>query len=147
MDFEDIRAELLSAHADLRKRIGEVRTEAAAVSTVGRDHDRLRSLTDALTTALCAHNDREEELLGEVLPTLDAWGPVRREIMTEQHVLEHGHLVDALEGLDSLFQRTARDALIATLDRVIEHMEREEKVILDDPHLRGVGSEVEQFSG
>jgi hypothetical protein len=147
VDFEDIRTELLAEHADLRKRIDEAREAAVAVSSGRSNHGHLQSLTDDLAGALRAHNDREEELLGEVLPTLDAWGHVRREIMTEQHISEHGELADAVEGLDSLFQRTAREAFIATLDRVLEHMEREEKTVLNDPLLRELGSEPEQVSG
>ena len=90
----------------------------------------------AWASALRAHNEHEEELLGKVLPTLDAWGSARREIMTERHVSEHGELAGALEGLDSSFQRTAGDSLIAMLDRVLSHMDREEETLLNDPRLR-----------
>jgi Hemerythrin HHE cation binding domain len=147
MDFEEIRTELLSHHADLRHQVDAMRQAVEAVSRGDSSHAELRSRTDDLAAALRAHNDREEELLGEVLPTLDAWGAVRREIMTEQHASEHGELADALEGLGSLFERTARDSLLATLDRVLEHMAREEKFILNDPFLRDFGMGSEQISG
>ncbi len=67
--------------------------------------------------------------------------------MSEQHVSEHGELANLLEGLDSLFEQTARDALTLTLERVLDHMVREERWILDDPLLRGLGVESTQVSG
>jgi hypothetical protein len=146
MDFEEIRAELLSQHADLRFRIDQTLRAADAVSRGSWSHDELKALVDDLSGSLRRHNAWEEETLGDVLPTIDAWGSVRQEIMTEQHVLEHRHLAEALDGFDFPLERTERDALIVTLGRVLEHMDYEEKVI-NDPRLRNAGIDAEQMSG
>jgi hypothetical protein len=145
MDFEDIRVELLAQHERLRRLIHEARDSAIARAVRSRDTD-LRALVDRLGDHLREHNVREEELLAVVLPTMDAWGTVRQEIMTESHVLEHGELLGALEGMRSSLGSGPCGALLATLDRILEHMVREEK-ILNDPLLRPDGMYAEQESG
>jgi hypothetical protein len=146
MEFEDIRAELLSQHADLRRMIDEMRQCVAVPSPEGAYGASLRTLLDRLLVDLREHNRREEELLGLVLPTIDAWGPVRGEIMNEQHVSEHQELAGALDDLEPVFEQGASAALLATLDRVLDHMAREEKVVLNDRTLAEGSIETGQIS-
>jgi hypothetical protein len=40
-------------------------------------------------TALTEHNQREAELLGEVIPSVDAWGEMRAARMDDLHLKEH----------------------------------------------------------
>jgi len=159
MNIDEIRSELMSQHADLRRMIEDVRgalrvTDAQAFKA---SEGELRARVTELARALQEHNRREEALLGEILPTIDAWGQVRREIMDEQHA-EHGQLIAALVSPDtsggaahgrdsSTIPLPPGDFLLATLARVLDHMEREEKAFLNEALLRDDGIVTDQFSG
>jgi hypothetical protein len=149
MTPSQIRAELLEQHAGLRSLIGDTRKAAEGVGrgrSAGREELLFR--VERLTTALRAHNLREETLLRDVVKNVDAWGPVRVEIMDESHVEEHLELVAALLGTNG-----ASDAEIAgtgvshVLDRLEAHMAREEEVILAENVLRDDGVAIGAFGG
>jgi hypothetical protein len=146
MDLESMRSELSAQHAELRRMIEAVR-ESASEEPAARSGPDLRSRLDELSRSMREHNRREEELLGDVLPTIDAWGSVRRDIMTEQHVSEHGELAAALDDVGPLSEDNECRALLSTLDRVLEHMAREEKAFLSDPLLREDAIAAGQVSG
>jgi hypothetical protein len=144
MKPSEIRSELLAQHADLRDKIAEVRRLAEHWEEGGEGslHHALVRLTDGVRM----HNAREDELMRDIFPTLDAWGPVRAEVMQEEHVLEHGALFASLV--------LARDAsvaspgsVIAVLDSILAHMEREEEVFLGKDVLSDDGIEPDHFGG
>ncbi|HSQ65469.1 MAG TPA: hemerythrin domain-containing protein [Polyangiaceae bacterium] len=131
MKPSDIRSELLRQHDDLRTRIRVTRAVAERC-LAGEDlREELRRLLTALTDAIRAHNSREEALMSKVFPELDAWGPVRREVMVEEHILEHEKLVNALiETNGDSDPRPAAKVALELFDHMAAHMEREEKVFL-----------------
>jgi hypothetical protein len=86
MNLDDIRTELTVQHTNLRQMIEEVRGLAQDSKPTGGE---LRARVDELGEMLREHNRREEELLRGILATIDAWGPIREEIMREHHVTEH----------------------------------------------------------
>ena len=131
MNPSDIRAELLRQHDDLRARIRILRAVTERCLAGENAHDELRRLLTGLTDAVRAHNAREELLMSKVFPELDAWGPVRREVMNEEHILEHEKLVGAL--VDTYAEtegRAAARGVVGLFDEMLGHMEREEKVFL-----------------
>lgn len=146
MDFEAIRTELLRQHQNLRRMIEQTRQSARVPAGSPRTAE-LPVLVDRLAEGLREHNRREEELLATFLPTVDAWGTVRQEVVTREHVSEHDELAGALDDLGSLLAGAAREALLVTLDRVLEHMAREEKMFLTDASLCETGITAEQVSG
>ncbi len=93
--------------------------------------DELKRLLTGLTDAVRAHNAYEEKLMAGVFPWLDAWGPIRHEVMNEEHILEHEKLVNALVETNghSDAEQTAR-VVLDLFDQMARHMEREEKVFL-----------------
>lgn len=108
----------------------------------------LRACLDRLSLLLRAHNGREEELLREILSTVDAWGPARAEIMGEQHVAEHAELSAILGDAKATSDTAIADGgLVLALDRLLEHMVREEKAFLGEDVLRDDSIDVDQFSG
>ena len=117
MNAREIRAELLGQHAEIRALIEEAR---------GGSKTALVRLGDAVRR----HNLREEELLGQLLPTLDAWGPVRTAIMLEEHVAEHGELYAVL--LDAT---RGQRAVAELVEHLLEHMAYEEKTLLAEDLL------------
>jgi hypothetical protein len=132
MDTNQIRIQLLRQHAELRALIGQVRAAIGAPAMRGpKDDDDLVEKVDALAGALQAHNACEERLLEGILSTVDAWGPVRAEIMNERHVAEHKELHAELvdPSLDT-------KSVSRVLDRLLEHIEYEEQSFLNEEVLR-----------
>ncbi len=119
--LKEIRAKLLTQHADIRTRIAETR---AAITTTDQEH--LRQCVGRLADALRTHNVAEEDALKTVLPTLDAWGKERRDVMLSEHVNENSELYSVL-----VENSTGTAAHVATLlDRMVEHMAVEERTFL-----------------
>jgi hypothetical protein len=124
MRFEEIHKELLGQHNEIREVIGLVRSSERA--DCGTHLTRLRDL-------LVVHNAREEELLGRILPKIDAWGEVRALHMSVDHEAEHRsilHYVEKLERMDK-----SADVLELT-DSLIEHLDDEEKTYMNAKVLR-----------
>lgn len=135
MKPSEIRVELLGQHADIRSRIGEMRLLIQQCRAGESTRDELQAALTRLVGLFRKHNLREEQLLRDVLPGVDAWGPARAEIMLEQHTKEHDALYAAL--VDAGAQAGARDVDITRLlDRIVEHMDHEEKIFLAEDVLR-----------
>jgi hypothetical protein len=145
---DEMRAELLAQHQDLRKKIQQIRNSRRP----DRPHEpftfQVRELIAQLLEALTEHNRREEALLGDFLPTVDAWGSVRKELMAEQHQAEHLALCGAFATVTLMSDSgVAAGLLDTTLDCIVEHMEREEKTFLDDIALGVREAVMNQFAG
>jgi hemerythrin len=93
----------------------------------------LPSAIRLLVDAVRRHNQREEHLLRDLIPTVDAWGQMRAEIMTDEHVHEHNLLHRTLLGTPS---ELAGPDISQLLDRLIQHMAREEEAFLNERVLR-----------
>jgi hypothetical protein len=147
MNLEPIRAELMAQHTHLRDVIEDVR--GGLLREAGREPlgAELRARMDELAGGLRKHNLREEELLRGVLATIDAWGLVREDIMSAQHVVEHEELAAALEATAMTETAVDSETVHASLDRLLQHMAREETMFLNEALLRDDGVVAEQFSG
>lgn len=145
MTLTEILEKLLKQHASLRRLIEEVREAAARVPG---SREELGPPLRALGDAVDAHNALEEELLGDVLLTIDAWGPVRAAKMNEQHREEHRRLRDAVRAAAEAddFAAAVRAALPA-MDELLEHMRVEEAEQLNSDVLRDDTIVVDQTDG
>jgi hemerythrin len=124
--LSDIRTTLLKQHADIRAQIEETR-EAAA----GKDAVRQRACLARLVDTMQRHNVAEESVLRAILPTLDAWGPVRQKTMLDEHLAEHTELFATLVEASCAPDPTAASGVIVKLlDRMLVHMAHEEKEFL-----------------
>lgn len=143
MTPNEILDELLGQHAQLRAKIQAAR----AIARTG-DGRRLQDALGEIAHSLRHHNLREEELLNDILPTVDTWGSIRAEVMVEQHVTEHTQLYEALLIVD-----TARGTEVAAVEaealfaHILAHMDREEKVFLTPEALEGDETAVDGFDG
>lgn len=149
MNIDEIRIELLGQHATLRRMIEEIQgIIRRSKDALGSELDsELRARVHEVAEALREHNVREDELLREILPTIDAWGSVRKEMMDEQHA-EHGQFTAALAAAETWIDPVrSRETVLATLARVVEHMDREEKAFLNETLLRDDAVVADQFSG
>ncbi len=137
---------MLGQHAEMRATI------ARATELIGRVRAgepvrlALQETLGALADAAHAHNAREEELLRDIIPTVDAWGPARATVMDEQHTLEHQALHAALEAgvRDGDASCDAAEGLLA---RMLRHMEREEEAVLSEEVLRDDSVITHYFGG
>lgn len=138
MKPSEIRRELLDQHAEIHRRL-----EVARFAAPEDLHGALVRLADYLRV----HNLREEELMTDIFPQLDAWGMIRAEVMVGEHLEEHRELWEAV--LDT--SKTTNEALAASktralCERIHEHMLREEKVFLNEEVLSDDAS-IDYFGG
>jgi len=131
MTLSEIRAELLGQHAGLRSLVGELRPLAEKLRRGEATGDALREGIVRLASAFSEHSAREEALLRHIIPTVDAWGAVRAEIMDETHQKEHAELERALR-----IPKLAGNVVSELFDRILEHMEVEERSFLGEDVLR-----------
>lgn len=150
MELKKIRAELLEQHADLRRRVADARPLMDRWRREAVAPDELRDSLTALGAAIETHNAREETLLRGIIGKVDAWGPAREDIMDERHVDEHKDIYDALVvACESTNGSVAVPLLATVLDRILEHLGREERAFLsrdvlhDDDEL----VEIDYFGG
>jgi hypothetical protein len=140
MNASEIRTQLMKEHDQLRALIEETR----ALARLARPGERVpKASMDRLSRALLAHNLREQELLEGILATVDAWGPVRVEIMDEGHKAEHQALYAAVSESDGVDPERAEPLL----DRVLEHIIREEQTFLNEDVLRDDTVIIDAFAG
>ncbi len=137
------RSVLLSQHQRLRQLIAALREAAASVLAASDEPLQKRALALACAIGvfgndLRTHLAAEEDLLGPVLRHVDAWGPVRLELLRAEHAHQRA-VLDALRTDRKLGPRDmAKRACSLTAD-VLADMESEERdpfaesVLHDDP--------------
>jgi hypothetical protein len=137
MKPSEMRDELLSEHAGLRERLETARRAVGDWAKGGAPRTRVRDALAALADALRSHNRHEERSLRDLVRAVDAWGPVRVEIMEEAHIREHRELFDALIALGHASEpHDGARELEAFRDRFLAHMAREEAGFLNSSVLR-----------
>jgi hypothetical protein len=149
MKLSEIRSELLRGHIALRATLRDATGTAARWLDGEPVRDELHGCLGRLVSEVRAHNAREEELLREIIPTIDAWGPVRADVMVEEHVKEHEELYAALVQASTTAQaEVAVRAIVSLAERLNAHMDHEEKVFLAEDILRDeAGVPTDYFGG
>jgi hypothetical protein len=143
----EIRLELLQEHQELRMTIAETRNAAARALTYPSAFKELRACALLLCDRLRTHNRHEEELLQDLLPTVDAWGSVYAE-STKEHHSEHEQLSEALAGASDVLEiGVFQETVLSTIDRVLDHMAHEEKAYLRENVLRDDVIVIDQSGG
>jgi hypothetical protein len=138
MKPSEIRRELLEQHAEIHRRL-----ERAKLAEPADLHQELARVAEYLRM----HNLREEELMTEVIPILDAWGMIRAEVMVGEHLEEHRDLWEAMLEANATLEPTSARAKVSELfERIHQHMLREEKVFLNEDVLADDES-VDSFGG
>lgn len=127
MKPSEIRRELLDQHAEIHRRL-----DAARFAQPKDLHGALVRLADFLRV----HNLREEELMTDIFPQLDAWGMIRAEVMVGEHLEEHRELWEAvLDTSETTDEAVAASKTRELCERIQDHMLREEKVFLNEEVL------------
>jgi hypothetical protein len=147
MTPSQVRAELLEQHEELRRMADRARTCADGACDGAEVAQGLLSAIRLLADAVQRHNLREEHLLRDLIPSVDAWGQIRAEIMTDEHALEHDLLHRALLETSCTFSEFVGADIGQLLDKLIHHMAREERGFLNEHVLRDDVVAIDPFSG
>jgi len=148
MQRQEIRSELIAQHRHLRSEMSALRSAAQRCLRGDDAWDELRHGLIELTRMLRVHNAREEALMADVFPDLDAWGPIRQQVMDEEHVAEHAKTEAALTFAIAEHDVTkAVSATVHALDELASHMDREEKVFLSTDVLTDEPIQPDSFGG
>jgi uncharacterized damage-inducible protein DinB len=139
-----IRLRLLQQHDEIR---AEMEALARAHSSSADLHE-LRNRTLHLAKTIRSHNRHEEVLLHVLLHEIDAWGPLHVGTMHEHHTAEHEQLLGALLDAATAIEAAAFEEIVfPAIDRVLDHMAREEKSFLNELILRDDVVVIDQSSG
>lgn len=131
MKLSEIRAGLLREHAGLAETLGDAAAAAKRWQSGKVARDELHGCLGRLLDQLRVHNAHEEDVLRDVIPTIDAWGKARAEKMLEEHHHEHQALQKAI--MDASTTASVEVAVLAVLqlvEQLTEHMAMEEKAFL-----------------
>lgn len=146
-ELTEIRKELLDQHASLKRLAAKVRDLAEGPSGENA-RDELSGLLHELGDGIDAHNAREEHLLGEVLPTLDAWGPERTARMDNHHREEHREIAEQIRAAAGSSEfAAAMDTALPAIEKLMAHMHEEEKEFLGKDLLRDDVINIHQSDG
>ena len=133
-----VRDRILEEHRAIRAHLLKVQglVPGAARGIPGTYHDLVEAASDLVRT-FRAHLATEDRVLAPVLETIDAWGPVRRERLEDEHRRQREELEALAEQLRNADRFdpdlvAAVDALVAEL---LADME-EERHVLSDQLLR-----------
>lgn len=131
MKLSEIRADLLREHGGLSATLHEAASAARRWQSGQDARSELHGCLGRLLEQLRAHNTNEQELLRDILPTIDAWGKARAEKMLSEHIVEHAALqktlIDASTAADV---EVAVRAVLQLVEQLTEHMAFEEKAFL-----------------
>lgn len=131
----EMRSELIGQHDEIRARIEETRAAIAAARAGEATHERFLGALSRLASALGTHNAREESLLRDVIPGVDAWGPARADVMFSEHIKEHDLLYESLLRSAQTPEGSTVESVAALLDELTAHMAREEEAFLGEEVL------------
>ena len=130
MLLAEMRTVLLRQHDLLRVKIQLARQLVARWGDGEELGEPLRECMQSLKDELIAHNEYEETALGQILPKVDAWGSVRRDVMVQEHMDEHRHLCSGLIDALSAPRDEGARAIAALLQSLTDHIRHEEELFL-----------------
>jgi hypothetical protein len=126
----EILAKLLAEHAELRAMMKATRAIAVRARSGEEVADELRASLHRLGNAVRAHNFREEDTLRNIIHSVNARDPARTTIMTDEHLKEHSRLDTALLGLPGAPVELGGVGVVALIELLRDHLDREESTFL-----------------
>jgi hypothetical protein len=138
MNHEERRRTLMSQHRELRVLVANVRAAALEVlESASDDSVALRNLIGELRSEMEKHLAAEEALLGPVLARIDAWGPVRLDLMRAEHAHQRAVLaVLRSDRAGALSPSVLSRRVLGLLDDILADMDAEDRDLLDARVLR-----------
>jgi iron-sulfur cluster repair protein YtfE (RIC family) len=132
MNNSERRSVLSTQHRHLRDLIAQIRKLAAVAEPAA-----LRDGITALVAEMQAHMATEETLLGPILERIDAWGPVRLDLMRAEHAHQRGVMAFLTSrAADALTPQELAKRTLMLLDDILADMDAEDRDILDPKVLQ-----------
>ena len=133
MNHEERRTTLELQHRALRGLIAQVRRSAVDVLDAAVESSQeLRNQVNALRLELEDHLATEEALLGPVLERIDAWGPVRLDLMRAEHAHQRAILaVLRSDRAAALKPELLARRVLGLLEDILSDMDAEDRDLLD----------------
>jgi hemerythrin HHE cation binding domain-containing protein len=137
MSHDACRKTLEMQHRQLRTLIARVREVALRAVRDEREGPTLHGLVGVLRTEIEKHLLAEESLLGPVLERVDAWGPVRMDLMRAEHAHQRAVLaVLRSDRAGALSAALFAPRVLGLLDDISSDMDAEDRDLLDPRVLR-----------
>lgn len=132
----ECREVLRAQHANLRKTIDVARAAALKALDQRGSAGELQTAVSSLQRELLAHLADEEKLLAPILPKLDAWGPLRLDLLKAEHAHQRAVLA-LLAGHDAWpAPSVVAGRTLALCDDILADMTFEERELLNEKVLR-----------
>jgi iron-sulfur cluster repair protein YtfE (RIC family) len=137
MNHEERRQILETQHRGLRALIARVRDTAGdTLEAEGGPPGALRNLVGDLHEQMEKHLATEEALLGPVLEKIDAWGPVRLDLMRAEHAHQRAVLAVLRSDRGVLSPSLLARRVLGLLDDILADMDAEDRDLLGARVLR-----------
>lgn len=135
MDLDELRAELMAQHRELKRLIASARRLSTQIANGGASvarAEKLRRIIEQLSRALDVHAHTEDKSLQPILATIDAWGPQRVARMNRDHRAEHRAVAAVWETLSAATSpKKLATAAREMADELMTHISDEEKYFLN----------------
>lgn len=144
----EIRSIILAEHGELRQRLAgiEALLDGLSRGDAAARHD-LRTSFVALCELFVTHIAHEEAILRPILADIDGWGPVRVELMDEEHVEQRKRVAE----LSQLHPDTDPGAYVRSVREFVtdlrKDMDGEEHECLSPDVLRDDTTSIDAFGG
>jgi len=133
---EKRRQILRAQHARLRKTIEAARATARRALAAGGSGGELQTAVILLERELLSHLADEEKLLAPILERIDAWGPLRVDLLRAEHAHQRAVLA-LLTGEKAWPSGTVvAGRTLGLCDDLLTDMEFEERELLNEKILR-----------
>lgn len=140
----EIRDCVLAQHQQLME-ISEALRDLMATNA---QRDEIRQRLEDFASVVVMHHRTEELLLPTLLPTIDAWGAVRRTQMEELHQRDHAVFEELLSAaLDKVMHISGNGLLRELLQHMGVHMAAEERAYMNERVLRDDVVAIDEFGG
>jgi len=133
---EERRRILCAQHGHLRQTVAATQQAARALLAGRGSVADLQAAIEALEGELRAHLADEERLLEPILATIDAWGPVRLELLRAEHAHQRAVLAALSGPTASPTAPLVAERMLSLCADVLNDMESEERELLNEKVFR-----------
>lgn len=134
--IRELRDELLARHAELRRAVEDIRAEVERLRNGSGTVERLQVALVLLADGLRDHCAHEDDVLGDIIRSADAWGDARAEMLSTEHVVERSEVEEAVRAVTVTADPELLGAVtLACVERLLEHFAREERFVLAEDVL------------